>query len=130
MPLTVLAMLVLTTAAGAADEEDRVVLHAETQRGTADGWHGEGDVQIIFQDIDLRCDTADWNRATGEVVARGRGADDGIQFRNQDQVAHAIRCELEPFATLAVGINRFDTVVQMPVHGGHLEFVFEVRDGS
>ncbi len=48
-----------------------MVLLAETQRGTADGWHGEGDVQIVYQDIDIRCDVADWNRATGEVVARG-----------------------------------------------------------
>ena len=64
-------MVVLSTFAWADDEEVRVVLHAETQRGTADGWHGEGDVQIIYQDIDIRCDVADWDRATGEVVARG-----------------------------------------------------------
>jgi LPS-assembly protein len=69
--LIVLAIVVVATFAWAADEEARVVLHAETQRGTADGWHGEGDVQIIYQDIDIQCDVADWNRATGEVVARG-----------------------------------------------------------
>jgi len=71
VPLIVLAIVVVATFAWAADEEVRVVLHAETQRGTADGWHGEGDVQIIYQDIDIQCDVADWNRATGEVVARG-----------------------------------------------------------
>jgi len=71
VPLIVLAIVVVATFAWAADEEARVVLHAETQRGTADGWHGEGDVQIIYQDIDIQCDVADWNRATGEVVARG-----------------------------------------------------------
>jgi LPS-assembly protein len=69
--LTVLALVGLSVIAGAADDEERVVLHAETQRGTADGWHGEGDVQIVYQDIDIRCDVADWNRATGEVVASG-----------------------------------------------------------
>ena len=69
--LLVLALVGLSIVAGAADEEERVVLLAETQRGTADGWHGEGDVQIIYQDIDIRCDVADWNRATGEVVAQG-----------------------------------------------------------
>ena len=69
--LTVLALVGLSSVAGAADDEERVVLLAETQLGTADGWHGEGDVQIIYQDIDIRCDVADWNRATGEVVARG-----------------------------------------------------------
>ena len=69
--LTVLALVGLSAVAGAADDEDRVVLHAETQLGTAEGWHGEGEVQIVYQDIDIRCDEADWNRATGEVVARG-----------------------------------------------------------
>jgi LPS-assembly protein len=71
MMVTALAFLVLAGIAGAADEEDRVILHAEEQLGTADGWHGEGDVQIIYQDIEIRCDEADWDRATGEVVARG-----------------------------------------------------------
>ena len=69
--VTVLALVGLSAVAGAADDEDRVVLHAETQLGTAEGWHGEGEVQIVYQDIDIRCDEADWNRATGEVVARG-----------------------------------------------------------
>jgi LPS-assembly protein len=69
--LIVLALVGLSSVVGAADEEVRVVLLAETQLGTADGWHGEGDVQIVYQDIDIRCDMADWNRATGEVVARG-----------------------------------------------------------
>jgi len=69
--LIVLALLGLSAIAFAADDEERVVLHAETQLGTADGWRGEGDVQIVYQDIDIRCDEADWNRATGEVVARG-----------------------------------------------------------
>jgi LPS-assembly protein len=69
--LAVVVLVGLSTAAGAADDEERVVLLAETQLGTADGWHGEGDVQIVYQDIDLRCDVADWNRSTGEVVARG-----------------------------------------------------------
>jgi len=69
--LTLLALVWLSAVAGAADDEERVVLHAETQLGTADGWHGEGDVRIVYQDIDIRCDMADWNRATGEVVASG-----------------------------------------------------------
>jgi LPS-assembly protein len=71
MTVTVLAMVVLAGFAGAADEEERVILHAETQLGTPDGWHGEGEVRIVYQDIEIRCDEADWSRATGEVVARG-----------------------------------------------------------
>ena len=67
----VLAIVVLATVARAADEEERVVLHAESQRATAEGWHGEGAVQILYQDIDIRCDTADYDRSTGEVVATG-----------------------------------------------------------
>ncbi len=73
-PLIVLAIVVAATFAWAADEEERVVLHAETQRATADGLHLEGDVRIIFQDIDIRCDVADWNRATGECEEFGEGA--------------------------------------------------------
>jgi LPS-assembly protein len=69
--LIALSLVALAAIGGAADEEERVVLHAESQQGTADGWHGEGEVQIIYQDIEIRCDVADWNRATGEVVARG-----------------------------------------------------------
>jgi LPS-assembly protein len=69
--LTVVVLVGLAAVAGAADDEERVVLHAETQFGTADGWRGEGEVQIVYQDIQIRCDEADWNRATGEVVARG-----------------------------------------------------------
>lgn len=69
--MTVLAMIVTVGLAGAAEQEERVVLHAEKQLGTAEGWHGEGGVQIIYQDIEIRCDEADWNRSTGEVVARG-----------------------------------------------------------
>jgi len=69
--LLVLVMVGLSTVVGAVDEEERVVLLAETQLGTVDGWHGEGDVQIVYQDINIRCDIADWNRTTGEVVARG-----------------------------------------------------------
>jgi LPS-assembly protein len=67
----VLAIVVLATVARAADEEERVVLHAESQTATAEGWHGEGEVQILYQDIDIRCDTADYSRSTGEVVATG-----------------------------------------------------------
>ncbi len=66
-----LVMVVAAAAASAADETERVVLHAETQRGTAEGWHGEVEVQILYQDIEIRCDVADFNRVTGEVVARG-----------------------------------------------------------
>ena len=64
MTVTVLTMFVLAGVAGAADEEERVILHAETQLGTADGWHGEGDVRIVYQDIEIRCDEAEWNRAS------------------------------------------------------------------
>ena len=69
--LIALALVGLSSFVSAADEEERVVLLAETQLGTAEGWHGEGEVQIVYQDIDIRCDTADWNRATGEVIAWG-----------------------------------------------------------
>lgn len=68
--VTVLAMVAAAGLAGAADQEERVVLHAEEQLGTAEGWHGEGNVQIIYQDIEIRCDEADWDRSTGCRFAR------------------------------------------------------------
>ena len=71
----VLVLLLPPVVVAAADEEERVVLHAETQRATAEGWHAEGQgeeqVQILYQDIEIRCDTADFNRDTGEVLATG-----------------------------------------------------------
>ena len=71
--LIVLALVGLAAAAGAADDEERVVLHAETQLGTADGWHGEGEVHILYQDIEIHCDEVDYDRATGDLVALGNG---------------------------------------------------------
>jgi LPS-assembly protein len=67
----VMAMVVLATVAWAADEEERVVVHATTQQATAEGWRAEGEVQILYQDIKISCAAADFNRSTGEVVATG-----------------------------------------------------------
>jgi hypothetical protein len=87
MTVTALAMVVLAGIVGAADEEDRVILHAETQLGTANGWHGEGEVQIVYQDIEIRCDEADWDRATGMVVARGNVTESF--HRRQGRIQHS-----------------------------------------
>ncbi|MGD9253023.1 MAG: LPS assembly protein LptD [Holophagae bacterium] len=69
----VLAVL-LTLFAGrlpAADDEERVFLRADTQNATEDTWVGEGGVHIVYQDIEIRCDRAEYNRSTGEVSATG-----------------------------------------------------------
>jgi len=65
----VIALLPLTAAA--AELEDRVVLTAENQQATEGTWRGEGDVHVLYQDIEIRCDELDYVRDTGEVVARG-----------------------------------------------------------
>jgi len=67
----VLVMLLLGGVAHAADEDERVILTAENQNATADSWHGEGEVHVLYQDIEIHCDEVDYDRATGDLVASG-----------------------------------------------------------
>ncbi len=70
--LAAAAVMVLVSAAAAAVElEERVVLTAENQQATELTWRGEGDVHVLYQDIEIRCDELDYVRSTGDVVARG-----------------------------------------------------------
>jgi LPS-assembly protein len=71
LSLLVSVILFVTGAAKAADEKERVLLFAEVQTATAEGWRGEGGVHIVYQDIDIVCDQADYNNATGDVLAQG-----------------------------------------------------------
>jgi LPS-assembly protein len=71
LPLVMLVLLLQAGFAGAADEDERVVLNAENQRATEETWHGEGDVRVSYQEITIRCDVVDYTRATGDLVARG-----------------------------------------------------------
>ena len=48
--------ILATLGAGAADLQERVVLTAEEQSGNAERWHGEGEVRVLYQDIEIRCD--------------------------------------------------------------------------
>ena len=70
MLLVVLVFLSVVGAAAAADNE-RVVLKAEIQNATADVWHGEGSVHILYQDIEIHCDEVDYDHSSGDLVARG-----------------------------------------------------------
>ena len=65
------AMVLFLTSATAAELEERVVLTAENQQATETTWRGDGDVHVLYQDIEIRCDELDYVRGTGEVVARG-----------------------------------------------------------
>ena len=67
----VLVMLSLGGVVHAADEDERVILTAENQNATADSWHGEGEVHVLYQDIEIHCDEVDYDRATGDLVAHG-----------------------------------------------------------
>jgi len=67
----VLVMVLLGGVAHAADENERVILTAENQNATANNWHGQGEVHILYQDIEIHCDEVDYDRATGDLVARG-----------------------------------------------------------
>jgi LPS-assembly protein len=70
MLLVVSALLLVIGAAVAADDE-RVILKAEIQNATADSWHGEGSVHILYQDIEIHCDEVDYDRSSGDLIARG-----------------------------------------------------------
>jgi LPS-assembly protein len=69
--LVVVAILQSTILAVAADKEERVVLTAENQRATENTWHGDGEVHVIYQDIEIHCDEVVYDRSTGDLVARG-----------------------------------------------------------
>jgi len=74
LPRLLAALSLATLAAlgaGAADLQERVVLTAEEQSGNAERWHGEGEVRVLYQDIEIRCDELDYDRASGDIVARG-----------------------------------------------------------
>jgi LPS-assembly protein len=66
-----LVVLLLGGVVHAADEDERVILTAENQNATADSWHGEGEVHILYQDIEIHCDDVEYDRGTGDLVARG-----------------------------------------------------------
>ncbi len=69
--LLVSGILLLASSARAADDEQRVVLTADDQYASETMWHGEGNVHISYQDITIQCDTVDYDRATGDLVASG-----------------------------------------------------------
>ena len=68
--LAVLAVSIPSLAA-AVELEDRVVLTAETQSGTEEIWRGEGEVLVLYQDLEIRCDELEYERSSGDIVARG-----------------------------------------------------------
>jgi lipopolysaccharide assembly outer membrane protein LptD (OstA) len=65
-------LLVAMAAVGStADDEGRVFLSSDTQNATEDLWIGEGNVHIIYQDVEIRCERAEYDRSTGDITASG-----------------------------------------------------------
>jgi LPS-assembly protein len=64
-------VLMLVVGVAIAADDERVVLKAEIQNATADIWHGEGSVHILYQDIEIHCDEVDYDHSSGDLVARG-----------------------------------------------------------
>ena len=64
-------LVLLAHPAGAADDEQRVVLTADDQYATETTWHGEGNVRIVYQEITIHCDAVDYDRNTGDLAASG-----------------------------------------------------------
>ncbi len=72
MLVVVACMLLLSVGvARAEDPAERVVLTAENQLANGDVWRGEGNVRVLYQDIDIRCDELEYDRNTGDIRARG-----------------------------------------------------------
>jgi LPS-assembly protein len=69
--LVTLVLLLQVGFAVAADLDERVVLNADNQHATEETWHGEGNVRISYQEIKIRCDAVDYDRASGDLLARG-----------------------------------------------------------
>lgn len=69
--LLMLVALLLPGVSGAADKAERVVLTAENQQATEGTWHGEGNVHVLYQEIEIHCDEVDYERSTGDLIARG-----------------------------------------------------------
>ena len=67
----VITVLLLPTAAEAADDVQAINLSAVEQHWVGDTWRGVGDVLILYQDIKVRCDEIEYNRVTRDLVARG-----------------------------------------------------------
>lgn len=68
-----LAVLAVSTASmsAAAELTDRVILTAENQSGTEAVWRGEGEVLVLYQDLEIRCDELEYERSSGDIVAHG-----------------------------------------------------------
>ncbi|HPA81820.1 MAG TPA: LPS assembly protein LptD [Thermoanaerobaculales bacterium] len=56
----------------AAEPGEAITLTAEEQRWEGDVWRGLGGVRILYQDIKVSCDEMEYNRATQDLLARGR----------------------------------------------------------
>ena len=56
----------------AAEPSEAITLTAEEQHWEGDVWRGLGEVRILYQDIKISCDEMEFNRATQDLLARGR----------------------------------------------------------
>ena len=65
------AFLLLAVVSNAAEKAERVVLTAENQQATEETWHGQGDVRVLYQEIEIHCDEVDYQHSSGDLIARG-----------------------------------------------------------
>ena len=69
--LLLLAFLLPAAGSFAAELAERVVLTAENQQATEESWRGQGNVRVLYQDIEIHCDEVDYQRSSGDLIARG-----------------------------------------------------------
>ncbi len=86
--LVVMVLMLLAGRVAAQETEERVFLRADNQSATGETWTGEGNVHIVYQDIEIHCDKAEYDRSTGEVVVRGNVIVDRGPSRFTANLAH------------------------------------------
>jgi len=88
----VLMMAVVVAGDAAGNEEQRISVSAIDQEWVDEVWRGIGQVQILYQDIKIRCDEMELDRTTMDLSARGNVVlDQGPRRLSADEMHYNLR---------------------------------------
>ncbi len=72
-----------------------------SQEWEGDIWHARDEVVITYQDVTIRCDEVELNRATGDVLARGQVImDKGPQRSTADELRYNLKTKIGSFVNV------------------------------